>query len=543
MRNDQPSIDLFSDGDEAVFSRFVAGELTDEERDAVDLRLRSDREFRETYLRWSILETDLERVMIEDLPASLPAAGRRNSPWRKASAPWALILAAVLIGLTLRTWHSKQAEPISPKVNALAQSEREQPPTIAVVVDVTGRGSSLHKGQRLTSGRISLDSGTLLVSFLSGARLFAEGPAELELREASQAELIHGDVALQNDISPQSFRLDLPNASVVDLGSEFAVHTGPDGQSVVRIGEGEVSVSVLGEDGTSWVSEVVGGPQNVTLMPRDANPLRNRNEPPSGPEPFGHVPPVPLQPLTISDGYVRAVRELKPAIYWRFETLDDDGMVPDEGSLGCRGRLVNPGASDAITVSAGQLQLKRTPQVRRLESERELPPVGGEALTIELWAQTAEVGWQTVFGLLVPGFPGEQRSSAVLEFAANTGLVHGPMAIRAVCRTPSGRTGGTNLFGEDLWSPGKWHHLVLTRGAGQAKLYVNGVLVAEARVPPAPDHERYFAVLGQLHAVNWPEHPGLIRQFVGAIDECAIYEQVLSAEQILRHYQLGQQAD
>lgn len=296
-------------------------------------------------------------------------------------------------------------------------------------------------------------------------------------------------------------------------------------------------MSVLGEDGTNWVSEVVGKSQTVTLTPREEAPLQKVES--SDMEDVSLVPPVPQRPLAISGDYVAAVKTQRPVLYWRFESLDEDGMVPDEGALGCRGRLVNRGADDDIAVTGGALHLKRSSQVRRVESERELPPVGEENLTVELGAQTAEVGWQTAFGMLVPGFPGEQRSAAVLEFAANTGLVHGPMAVRAVCRTPSGRTGGTNLFGEDLWMPGGWHHIVLTRGGGLARLLVDGLPVSEARVPAVPDRDRYFAVLGHLHAVNWQEQPGLIRQFVGAIDECAVYDRILSPEDVARHHELG----
>jgi len=541
MTEDMPHSDLFSDGNEAVFSRLLAGELTEEERGTVDRRLQDDSGFRQAYLKWSILETDLETVLIDEPPPSLAKRDLASRHWGMGAASWsaiALALVAILV-VSFLNWKNAAERKAAPEESSAHEDRQPPAPTVAVIAEVVDAPPGFSTGNRLAAGRVSLESGKLLVSFLGGAKLLLEGPSELVLRSGNHAELIHGRTAVRDSAFTRSFRLDLPDASLVDLGTEFAVKTGLEGRSVVRVQEGEVSVSVLGDDGATWVSEVVGASETVSLNPRSAVPLETADSA----ERFSRVPAVPRSPLAISEEYVRAVLAQKPVLYWRFDALDADGMVPDEGSLGCRGRLVNRGAPDVMTLAEGALHLKRTSQVRRVESERELPPVGGENLTVELWAQTGEVGWQTMFGMLVPGFPGEQRSSAVLEFAANTGLVHGPMAIRAVCRTPSGRTGGTNLFGEDLWMPGGWHHIVLTRGAGLAKLFVDGTQVGEARVPTEPDLDRYFVVLGQLHAINWQEQPGLIRQFVGALDECAVYDHVLGPEDVARHHRLGRSPD
>jgi len=76
----------------------------------------------------------------------------------------------------------------------------------------------------------------------------------------------------------------------------------------------------------------------------------------------------------------------------------------------------------------------------------------------------------------------------------------------------------------------KWHHVVLTMGDGQLTMYVDG-----ARVPARPYSSEVGPTvstepirLGKINSKIWNPNPGL----QGAIDDFAIYDRVLTEEEI-----------
>lgn len=545
MKPDFQNSDVFQMGEESLFSRLQAGELPFEEQAIVEKRLRDDSEFRKAYLRWSILDTDLRTICREDLLET----STRSQKQRQLSSliPW--LVAAATIFISVLVWvkmlHSDRAAPdtdttaeksIIPEESATPVSAaipHSENGSVAIIVSADGGDTGLSAGQRLVPGTVKLKQGNLLIAFLGGARMLLEGPAELVLQSSSSARLVQGKAAVRDSSSGKPFRLDVPDGALVDLGTEFAVMTDRYGHSFVKVQEGEVSVSVIGGDGTTF-SDVVGANSTRSLVPRSQFPLQEEDRDVS----FSRVPSVPLTSLNINSAYVNSVRNSQPLIYWRFEDLDEDGMVPDEGSLRCRGKVLNRASPECLQIRDGHLELLGAQRARRIESERSLPGISSEELSLELWVQTAEVSWQMMCGMLIPNAPQEQRSAVVLELSNQLGIVPSPMAFRAVSRMPAERTGGYNLFGKDLWMPGGWHYVVFTRGNGVSRLYIDGKLVDESSVPTTRDNADYHLVLGQLHTIDGVPGHVLIRQFVGAMDEFALYDQVLPAETIAERYRL-----
>jgi hypothetical protein len=324
---------------------------------------------------------------------------------------------------------------------------------------------------------------------------------------------------------------------MVDLGTEFAVQTDASGNSLVRVHEGAISVSMLDPEGVTHISDILGEGDLLALRPHEPVPIR---EGPGGEE-LPRVPPVPEATLSISEDYISAVRDSGPVIYWRFEELDAEGMVPDGGSLGCRGRLVNEAPPRALALKNGAVHFQRSGRPRHVASERLLPGINTEELTVELWAQTTHVAWQTLFGMVIRQPPNEKKAAAVLEFAHESDFLHGPMAIRGLSRAQPAPRGGTNVFANDVWMPGAWHHVVLVRSRDSLQLFVDGQLASECTYSPSGDTIPYRIVLGQLHAVQQglSRHPP--RRFVGALDEFALYDRALTPAEIATHHHLGMQ--
>ena len=131
--------------------------------------------------------------------------------------------------------------------------------------------------------------------------------------------------------------------------------------------------------------------------------------------------------------------------------------------------------------------------------------------------------------------------------SSNRRTLFRPASIRFLYRWPTGRGGGDNMFSDDIYVPYRWHHLVAQVAGDRMELYLDGVRpgVAADRpgrldgalpVHPGPaDHPD--------RASNEIHHTGFRRPFVGLMDEVALYDRPLTAEEIRAHYRLATRPD
>ena len=84
---------------------------------------------------------------------------------------------------------------------------------------------------------------------------------------------------------------------------------------------------------------------------------------------------------------------------------------------------------------------------------------------------------------------------------------------------------------DDDYADGKWHHLVATRQADQAKIYVDGTLVKEGiamKEDIGGDQTNWF--LAQNGTDNASEY------LVGSLDEVRIYSRALTADEVQQNF-------
>ncbi|WP_394274727.1 PKD domain-containing protein [Luteococcus sp.] len=79
------------------------------------------------------------------------------------------------------------------------------------------------------------------------------------------------------------------------------------------------------------------------------------------------------------------------------------------------------------------------------------------------------------------------------------------------------------------YNDGKWHHVVSSMGPNGMQMFVDGELVGTNPTATAEDFAGYWRVGGDS---TWSGSPW----FAGAMDETAVYGQVLSADQVRAHY-------
>ncbi|OXU15414.1 FecR domain-containing protein [Sedimentisphaera salicampi] len=79
--------------------------------------------------------------------------------------------------------------------------------------------------------------------FISGTRAVVEGPAEVRLTGKNSAFLSYGKFFAQVPERASGFKVQTQNCDVVDIGTEFGVETGIDGQTTVQMIKGSAQVS------------------------------------------------------------------------------------------------------------------------------------------------------------------------------------------------------------------------------------------------------------------------------------------------------------
>ena len=68
-----------------------------------------------------------------------------------------------------------------------------------------------------------LASGTAEIQFFSGATMTVEGPAEISLRSAWEAECREGAVRMKVPPAARGFKINTPGSEIIDMGTELGL--------------------------------------------------------------------------------------------------------------------------------------------------------------------------------------------------------------------------------------------------------------------------------------------------------------------------------
>ena len=167
-----------------------------------------------------------------------PRARRREA---RAPLPFWLALLAAAVGLLLGfLWwpravvDSETAEVASVDLGAVS---------IVGSFGVRWRDSIVREGTRLQLGDpVRIDSGVLHMTGHNAIEFVLEGPAELVFNSDMESTLEYGRLSVRVPPEMTNYTVQTPDASVVDLGTEFGVASGPIGTEV-HVFDGRVSLA------------------------------------------------------------------------------------------------------------------------------------------------------------------------------------------------------------------------------------------------------------------------------------------------------------
>ena len=110
--------------------------------------------------------------------------------------------------------------------------------------------------------------------------------------------------------------------------------------------------------------------------------------------------------------------------------------------------------------------------------------------------------------------------------------MHKPISVRLLHRSNEGEeVSEQNLFSDEAYLPSKWVHLAAVTKPGSLELYLNGALTRRMEKAYEQSEEDHLLVLGRIG------HLRDLRPFQGLLDEFALYNRALTAEEIQKQFE------
>jgi len=389
----------------------------------------------------------------------------------------------------------------------------------------------------LRPGYMKLVAGIAEITFDGGAKAIIQAPVEIKLQNASRAYLQSGKMSATVPVEARGFALNTPSASIVDLGTEFAVHVNEDGSSDIYVFKGRVSL-LAGKFGEiigrlyDTVEQIVEAGQAKRVY---AGSSRIRDIQ------FGQSAFVRDMPSP----YELAVRQSRPTGYWRFgsdnrkmcvNSIDSVRHVAKYvGSIDCDNH--GPGLGDAKPNDAMKLDGRPNNYmlIENITSRR--PQNGGSSLV--LWLRADEVRDQSI--ITNETAEGQAEWFSRYLYMEKTGRF-AFIVFSDYDEIYEGETVETSLIrSKQMAQKGRWYHLAITLSRKHVCLFIDGRLEAEAFDPIEQFGDIglswYLCTRANISPTDEDDAPPI----KGAIDELAIYDRALSAEEIKRLYSVSQQ--
>jgi Concanavalin A-like lectin/glucanases superfamily len=474
---------------------------------------------------------------------TLPAPDSRRRLGRRLY--WAAAAAAVVACIVAARWGQGPGRmPLAPIASPLPPPHARDGVALVVNVEGTARGDGastrrLSEGMVVPAGPLHVDQGSVTLAFFSGVTLTLDGPADLDLLSGDRVFCRSGKLRARVPKGAEGFVIESPGSAVVDLGTEFALNVGADGKSRVMVFEGLAEAALLDESGSPRRTQMVVQSRAFELDSRAGRIAERAAEPGE----FVEAPAVAAPSLVLDPGYAEAVLRSRPRAYWRFESLAGGGF-PNEVAGGPPLRVHGPINISDGSEGNGCAVFKAGAPEQFLDTDGVWDLAGVPGHAVELWFWSEGFHYASLLGLLPPpepAWPDPYSKSAhilLLEVTARERQsLHKPASVRYLQRWPIDLRVGDNLCSEAVYAPRRWHHVVAQKAGDRMELYFNGAPGRSLQL--VPDHPGVSCQLVVGRRTRDPDDPKDSRSFVGRLDELALYDHPLSAEEIRRHFALA----
>lgn len=445
--------------------------------------------------------------------ATRPSWNPRPSVWVLAAAVALLLVFSFLVQIPKTTLEASSPEPSAT-------------PLVAVVIGGS-QGAAFQTGAYLKPGVISQENGWLTVQTLKGVSVTFDAPFKAVLSDLDRIRLEKGMARVRVPEGAEGFRLESPAFDVVDLGTEFGAKVNQDGTGTCRVFEGKADVSLLDSVGEVKRTKRLTASKSVSINP-SSEALQMIEEKDTD---YPAIKQAPRPTLALTPSYAADVLSMKPAGYWRFETLPD-GMMPNEVAGAPVMRTVGSPALASENGGNHSGELTRLNKVEFFKLQDGMKSMFEGDFTISYFSQ---LSWLQNF-VMISGMRYDDSVKGhplILQCYADLGKkgIKGS-ALHAVLRDPPAWDGGDEIVGPARMRPLHWHHIALTRANDTVTILLDGASVARKTIGSKPlDCREIF--IGRLNG-NTSQSRKEARGMVGHIDELAIFPRALSDKEIAR---------
>jgi len=505
---------------ESLIHAQLDGEITPEQHARLDALLREDWQARRLYLELADLHARLlqqPQIGTGRLPQAEKPPGLRR--WRKL-LPVLASAAVIAVGFLMWPPESTRSEATFSGVAMLSQ-----------MLDAEFAQNTLRSGDTLAPGTIKLTKGLAQIEFFSGATALIEGGAEIEVISAWEARCVSGRVRVHVPPAAKGFLMHAPGMKLEDLGTEFALNV-KDGTSAVHVFEGEV-IAHTDQPPASLKEGMTLGQTDAGFLPiGDVHDLvRQRQE---------------RRHAEWQQWSQEARKDPRLIAYYTFKHWPDDRWDRLVNNFAEPRRPNRAGGAVGARWTQGRWPGKEALEFKRPGDRVRLNLDGTyDALTLACWVKVDSVDKKYNSLLLTDGYDnGEPHWQIYEDGRLMFSIMYRPSKMP---ERPQLRGKWNQMyFSRPVFtaeSLGRWHHIAVTYDSqsGEAVQYFDGSEVSRG-VPPLHQPGRDITY-GPCEIGNWglptEGHQFPIRNLNGVIDEFAVYEAVLGADEVRAVFEAG----
>jgi hypothetical protein len=519
---------------EALLSRFSDAALNDAELAELGRLIACDRALRGRYLDYCQMHAMLRAEhgllaswgVIDDDGLVRPASTMRAWPFRRSLTFW--LSAAVLATVALGVWTyslrdvgvpaSKPSQPYRGKV--VAQLLKQVHAEFAY----GPRGETTPPvGSAIPQGTYELTNGIIEIQSSSGALLTIEAPASFTLADDKCVRMDHGRLAAHIPKKAIGFRVETASATVIDLGTDFAVEAITGKNSEVHVFKGEVRIDLHGSKATSArplhlttgraarIDFLTGMPSGIDL---DEQRFLRRLE-------VDHPT------------YRHQVLALQPAVYYPMDPVGDGMHLRDLSPNGTHAQIVLGRASEPVW-APGKFGLAFSlggPAQQTYAAAPAYQQADGDRLSVVAWVTArSRPRWASI---------AKNWAGADDRGQFHFGLCFDSGELEAHIEDSSGEE---IVVKDSVPLPlHEWHHVAFVADGSMLRLYRNGQQVDATAYRELHRDPRIKALaVGTKLSLNGEEPDSLdFNMWDGRLDELAIFNHALSPEQIRHLFDLG----
>ncbi len=519
---------LAPDSFESLLQRVFDGKLTDAERECLAAMIEADPARRAAYLEHCQFHA-LLRSEHGLLAACAPEEGEAAPAWRFPIRSRRTILgvgaaaAALLVAVGL-TWKSttSPAAPFRGKDTAVLKT------AIGVQFAFGAHGeTATASGASMPGGAYVLKSGIIELEYATGVLVTIQAPARFELVDEKVFRLQDGRIAAHVPQRGVGFKVEAPAATVVDLGTDFAVDANADDNSEVHVFKGEVRVDLRAAKGVAVdplrlltgqaarIDVATGLPAGIDLdEQRFIRSLRAK-----------------------SRAYAQHVLALGPAVYYGMEPVGDGMQLVDQSKSRADAKIVLGKATTPVWVSGkigAALQLGG-PAEKTYAYAARYPQATGNELSVVAWVYArTRPRWASI----AKNWAGAQDRG---QF--HFGLLDDVGALEAHIADANGQE--IMVRDSEPLPLNQWHHVAMVADGSMLRLYRNGRAVSAVPYDKLTSDSRILALAvgTKLNLEGTAPEERDFNMWDGRLDELAIFNHALTGDDVLELYELARTAD